>query len=95
MPPVPLALDAVTATRGQEAAPSARSPMPMQPGDSSAKAPPLGSGRLETRDDRPPRLFGLLRRALRTGGSYYDPLFEQPDLVEDDYYRFRNQPGGW
>ena len=24
--------------------------------------------------------------------SYYDPLFGRPDLIEDDYYRFRNQP---
>jgi hypothetical protein len=21
---------------------------------------------------------------------YYDPLFERPDMVENDYYRFRN-----
>jgi hypothetical protein len=31
------------------------------------------------------------RRAARTG-SYYDPLFSRPDLVENDYYRFRNRP---
>jgi hypothetical protein len=29
-----------------------------------------------------------------TGGGYHDPLFERPDLVEDDYYRFRHQPRG-
>jgi len=91
MPPVPLALDAVRATRDQEAAPSTRSPMPMQPG----RADRAGSARLETLGDRPPRLYGLLRRALRTCGSYYDAQFERPDLVEDDYYRFRNQPRGW
>jgi hypothetical protein len=31
---------------------------------------------------------------LKAGGSYHDPLFERPDLVEDDYCRFRNQPYG-
>ena len=31
-------------------------------------------------------VFGVLR------ASYYDPLFERPDLAEDDYYRFRNLP---
>ena len=32
-----------------------------------------------------------VRRAERTSG-YYDPLFSRPDLVENDYYRFRNRP---
>jgi hypothetical protein len=74
--------------------------MPLQPGDNSAKAiaacpDGAGSARPETRRDGPRRLFGPLRRALSTGGSYYDPLCELPDLVEDDYHRFRNQPRGW
>lgn len=51
--------------------------------------------RAEIRGDRLRRLAGLLRRVPETGAHYYDPLFEQPDLVEDDYYRFRNQPRGW
>jgi hypothetical protein len=33
------------------------------------------------------------RRLVRTS-SYYDPLFGRPDLVENDYYRFRNHAGG-
>jgi len=37
---------------------------------------------------------GLLRRMLKARASYYDPLFERPDLIEDDYYRLRNQPRG-
>jgi hypothetical protein len=41
--------------------------------------------------DRLRRVAARLRRAPKTGGSYYDPLFERPDLVEDDYYRFRHQ----
>jgi hypothetical protein len=31
---------------------------------------------------------------LTTGASCCDPLFERPDLIEDDYYRLRNQPRG-
>jgi hypothetical protein len=53
------------------------------------------SARAEIRGDRLRRDAGLLRRAPKTGGSYYDPLFERLDLVEDDYHRFRHQPYGW
>jgi len=42
-----------------------------------------GHGRRQTRS--------LLRRLPKTRASYYDPLFERPDLVEDDYCRLRNQ----
>jgi len=35
------------------------------------------------------RITGLL---MRLATSCYDPLLERPDLIEDDYYRFRNQP---
>jgi hypothetical protein len=40
------------------------------------------------------RVTGLLMRLSRTRASSYDPLFLRPDLIEDDYYRLRNQPGG-
>jgi hypothetical protein len=30
-----------------------------------------------------------------TSGGYHDPLFERPDLIEEDYYPFRNKPYGW
>jgi hypothetical protein len=37
-----------------------------------------------------------VRRLLRLlSACYRDPLFERPDLVEDDYYRLSNQPRGW
>ena len=37
-----------------------------------------------------------VRRLLRVlSARYHDPLFERPDLVEDDYYRLSNQPRGW
>ena len=43
--------------------------------------------------DRLRRIAGLLRLPRpRTG--YRDPLFGRPDLIEDDYYRLRNQPRG-
>jgi hypothetical protein len=54
-----------------------------------------GSARAENRGDRLRRLAGLLRPGPKTGASYRDPLFELPDLVEEDYYRFRHQPRGW
>ena len=40
------------------------------------------------------RAFLARRRARRVKrtSSYYDPLFGRPDLVEDDYYRFRHHP---
>jgi hypothetical protein len=41
---------------------------------------------------RPQRITGLLMRLAKTRARYYDPLFERPDLIDDDYYRFRNQP---
>ena len=53
-----------------------------------------GSVTVRTRGHRLRRLAGLLRRAPKTGGHYHDPLFERPNVVEDDYYRFRNQPCG-
>jgi hypothetical protein len=53
-----------------------------------------GSGPTEIRCNLQRLVAGLLRRVPKTGGSCRDPLFERPGLVEDDYYRFRNQPYG-
>ena len=33
----------------------------------------------------------LLRRIPKTRATYPDPLFARPDLIEDDYYRFRRR----
>jgi len=41
---------------------------------------------------RPQWIAGLLRRRARPRATYYDPVFGRPDLIEDDYYRLRNQP---
>jgi hypothetical protein len=54
-----------------------------------------GSVRVENLGDRLRRIAALPRLVLRIGGSYHDPLFGRPDLVEDDYYRFRHQLRGW
>lgn len=51
-----------------------------------------GSARAEIRGYTWRRVAVLLRRGPKTGASYRDPLFDRPDLVEDDYCRFRNQP---
>jgi hypothetical protein len=37
-----------------------------------------------------PGMLKLVRRTLES--SHYDTSFERPDLIEDDYFRFRNQP---
>jgi hypothetical protein len=34
-----------------------------------------------------------LRQAFTT--SHYDSKFDRPDVIEDDYYRFRNLPRGY
>jgi hypothetical protein len=61
-----------------------------QPAAPAAGAP---TRRARFRWNRRWRIAGVLVPVLRS--SYYlDPLFERPDLVEDDYYRFLNQPRG-
>ena len=40
----------------------------------------------------PRRLAGLLRRAPTDSATYRDPLFQRPDVIEDDYYRLRRPP---
>ena len=47
------------------------------------------SAQPDIRGNRLRRIFGQLRREPRTQRSYSDPLFERPDMIEDDYYRFR------
>jgi hypothetical protein len=60
----------------------------------AARSRGTGSVPVRTRGHRLRRIAGMLRRVPKTGGRYHDPLFERPDAVEDDYYRFRNQPCG-
>ena len=37
-----------------------------------------------------PGVAGIVRRASES--TDYDPSFERPDQIEDDYYRLRHQP---
>ena len=60
-----------------------------QTGAPGTRAPAPGPPRPRSR-----RLAGLLRRRSRTRGTYQDPLFSRPDVVEDDYYRLLRQPRG-
>jgi len=90
MPLVQAAGRAATDTRDQAGAPDTSARAAATPGSGPRKADP----RTDSRRDSLPRVVGLLQRLLTAGGSYHDPLFERPDLVEDDYYRFRSQPRG-
>jgi hypothetical protein len=58
----------------------------------AARSDITSSAGVETRGDRLRRVAGLLRRMPKISASYSDPLLGRPDLVEDDYYRLRNQP---
>lgn len=80
MPSAPPASPAVTVSRDQAGVAGTSAPLPAVPGRRTSRALLALRG-----------AAGLLRRISGTGG-YRDPLFERPDLVEDDYYRFRNQP---
>ncbi len=69
---------------------------PQPDGDAPREAlPPAGTPEtVAPLTRRLQRVTGLLMRLSRTRASYYDPLFGRPDLIEDDYYRLRNQPRG-
>ena len=53
-----------------------------------------GSAPAKIRGGRLRHVAGLLRRGPKTSARYHDPLFERPDLIEDDYYRLHNQHYG-
>ena len=86
MPPAPRAGNAVTGPRDPAGAAGTCAPAPVTSGLGPRKAQAETGGGLRR------RVAGLLRRVRKSGGSHHDPLFARPDLVEDDYYRFRNQP---
>jgi hypothetical protein len=60
----------------------------------AARSDISGTAPAEIRGGRLRRIAGLLRPVPKTRGSHHDPLFERPDLIEDDYYRLRHQPRG-
>ena len=73
----PLARDAAGRTRPAQPAP--------------ARSEITGGTTAEIVGTRPRRFGFLLRRIPKTRSFYADPLFARPDLVEDDYYRFRRR----
>jgi hypothetical protein len=40
----------------------------------------------------PQRITALLARLAGAHAGYKNPMSGRPDLIEDDYYRLRNQP---
>jgi hypothetical protein len=74
-------------TQAAEAQPQAECDAPRQ-----ALAPAATPETLARLTRRPQRITGRLRRLARPRATYYDPVFGRPDLIEDDYYRLRNQP---
>jgi hypothetical protein len=81
MPATTPTTDIITDTHEQAEVPLSSTPALVQQGRSPRKrnARAILSGR-------------RVRRVERTS-SYYDPLFGRLDLVENDYYRFRNHAG--
>jgi hypothetical protein len=63
-------------------------------GQPLAPAAVLGSAPADTRGGRLRRIVSFLPRVATTRARYYDPMFALPDLIEDEYYRLRNQPCG-
>ena len=71
----------------QEALLVASAPAPVMPGLGLRKAGAARALRVGLQ-----RVTDMRRRMRMALDSYCDPLFERPDLIEDDYYRMRNQP---
>jgi hypothetical protein len=82
MPPTTAAISVDTDTREHADVPFSSAPALVKQGDGTRK-----------RNARAFLTRRRARRAARTSG-YYDPFFGRPDLVENDYYRFRNHPSG-
>jgi hypothetical protein len=79
MPPTTPAVSVVADTREQADVPFSSTP----PGVEDRQ-------RRRKRNARAFLTRRIARRAERT--SSYDPLFSQLDVIENDYYRFRNHP---
>jgi hypothetical protein len=77
--PASLALSVETASRDQ-LQPDVQADLLASPGQGS---------RHEERGRVLRRVANLLRRVPVARASYHDPLFARPDIVENDYYRFR------
>jgi hypothetical protein len=92
MPSAPLAAKAVTGTKEHPVAADTHA----CPETTKARRVPPAT-RPTTRGSRLiNRVLLLLKRLRRVDTtSYHDPHFQRLDIVEDDYYRFRNEPRGY
>jgi hypothetical protein len=90
MPCAPLAVEPVTATREEAVTQDTWSTVPATP---SAALPLRHTAPARRRRSQLRHALVSLRRLFTTG--HYDSKFERPDAIEDDYYRFRNQPRGY
>ena len=97
MPSAPLAVQPATPSRQAAAAPDSRGAAPPTPdhcaGHATAAFPPHRTGAAPTSGVHLRHAITSLRQVFKT--SYHDPKFHRPDVIEDDYYRFRNQPSGY
>lgn len=92
--PAPAAAPGGRDRRWARVLPLRRSARPAQTARPAVACQGAGSTRAEEQGKRTRRLAGLLRWAPKNAHSYHDPLFDRPDLIESDYYRFRNYPSG-
>ena len=84
-------VNAVTEYRDQAEAPP-RCAADVTPANHPRQAKARGTAAIARRR-RLRRAAEVIWRVVRL--SYRNPLAERPDLVEDDYYRLRNQPRGY
>ena len=82
---MPTALVSVETVHREQVEPNAQADLHEWPGQGC---------RQEDRGRLLRRVTNLLRRRPKTGASYSDSLFRRPEIVENDYYRFRHQPRG-
>ena len=92
--PAPAAVPGGRGRRWAQVLPLRRSARLAQTAPPAVACQGAGSARAEEQGNRPRRLAGLLRWAPKNAHSHHDPLFDRPDMVENDYYRFRNYPSG-
>ena len=89
----PLAVQPVTATQEVAVAIDTRGPAPVTPGQDPSNAAVRLLRRAAaavTRGNHLRHAINRTRQLFMT--SYHDPKFQRPDVVEDDYFRFRHQP---
>jgi hypothetical protein len=88
MPATPVAVSPVA---GEQAAALDRVTSDRDASNAQARLP-RRAATAKTRGNRWQHALNGVRHIFET--SYDDPRFQRPDAVEDDYYRFRNQPRG-